>query len=164
MKKDEYIRRHGEEAWAKLLERGRARYKEHKEEEKARNNKYREENPEKIKARRKIDNQKQDRKGGKHYDKKLKYNRTGLRGERNKIRWNHGKQYQPYKDIIAPDSQLHHEWVPDSTEYRGVALVEAEPHQCGIVDVIKILDGEITLLTEEEVRKGKKNGKEDRKK
>lgn len=54
--------------------------------------------------------------------------------------------------IIAPDSQLHHEWVPETCEYRGVALVEAEQHMHGFVDVI--VDGEITRLTEEQIRNG----------
>jgi hypothetical protein len=90
----------------------------------------------------------------------LKDNRTGLQGARNKIRGRHSHEYKPYKAIIAPESQLHHEWLPDSPEYRGLALVEADPHMHGFVDVIEILDGEITLLTEEEVRKGKKREKE----
>jgi hypothetical protein len=68
----------------------------------------------------------------------------------------HAHQYKPYKDSIAPDSQIHHEWVPETAEYRGVALVEAEQHMHGFVDVIEILAGKITLLTEEEIKNGKK--------
>ena len=37
-------------------------------------------------------------------------------------------------------------------------MVEADAHQYGIIDVIEILDGKITLLTEEEVKaKNKKS-------
>jgi hypothetical protein len=157
MKKAEIIKRHGEEAWQKHLAQQRAYYKAHREEDNARSKKYREENPEKEKAH----NHEGSRKGGRRYDKQLKYQHTGLRGDRTAIRRKHAHQYKPYKDIIAPDSQIHHEWVPQTDEYRGVALVEKEQHQYGIVDVIQILDGEITLLTEEEIRKGKKNEKED---
>ena len=156
MKKEECIARYGEAEYARRLEQRRAYYKAHKEEDNARNKKYREEHKEeeeyqeKVKAR----NQEQNRKGGKYYDKMLEDDRTGLRGARKKIRMKHAHYYKPYKAIIAPDSQLHHEWVPDTSEYRGVALVEADQHMHGFVDVIEILDGKITLLTEEEVRNG----------
>ena len=152
MKKEEYIERYGEEAYGELLERNREYNKEHKEEVKAYKKKYREENPEKVKA----NSQEECRKGGKYYEKHLIDSQTGLRGDRNRIRMKHGRQYKPYKDIIAPESQIHHEWVPQTADYRGLALVEKEAHQYGIIDVIKILDGTITLLTEEEVKKGKK--------
>jgi len=138
MKKAEIIAKYGEEAYKKKLEQARAWSETH---------------PEQVKAKSK----EECRKGGKHYPKKLKYNQTGLRGDRHKIRTKHGREYRPFKAIIAPDSQLHHEWLPESAEYRGVALVEADAHQYGIVDVIQILDGEITLLTEEKLKKqGKK--------
>jgi hypothetical protein len=168
MKKEERIARYGEEAYERYLEQRRAWGKAHKKEEKARKKKYREEHkeeakaqtkrwqeehPEKVKANSTRSSQEQGRKGGKYYDITLEDNRTGLRGERNKIRTKHGKQYRPYKMIIAPDSQIHHEWIPDTSEYRGVALVEAEQHMHGIVDVIEILEGSITLLTEEEVKR-----------
>ena len=38
-----------------------------------------------------------------------------------------------------------------AAEYRGLALVDAKPHRYGIIDVILILDGKITLLTKEDV-------------
>lgn len=85
--------------------------------------------------------------------------RTGIQGDKNKIRMKHAHQYKPYKMIIALESQIHHEWVPDTPEYRGVALVEKDQHMHGFVDVIEILDGKITLLTEEEVKRGKRNKK-----
>lgn len=155
MKKEEIIAKYGEAAYEKQLAQGRARYKAHKEEDNARSKKYREQHPEKAEA----DNHEGSRKGGKYYAKKLKDQRTGLRGERNKIRSKHANQYKPYKAIIAPDSQIHHEWIPDTSKYRGVALVEADQHMHGFVDVIEIIDGEITLLTEEEIRKGRKKEK-----
>jgi exonuclease VII large subunit len=164
MKKEEYIERYGEEAYEKILEQKQAYHKANKETDNARSKKYREEHPEQVKARNKKYNeehpeqvktnaQEQDRKGGKRYEKHLEYQHTGLQGDRNRIRNKHNKQYKPYKDIIAPASQIHHEWVPDTSEYRGVALVEKDQHMHGIVDVIEILDGEITLRTEEEVSK-----------
>ena len=152
MKKAEIIKRYGEAAYEKKLEQRRARYKAHREEERARDKRYREDHPEQMKAK----SQEINRKGGKHYDKHLRDNRTGLRGERHRIRKKHARDYKPYKMIIAPESQIHHEWIEKTAEYTGVALVEKEPHMHGIIDVIEILDGKITLLTEEEVKKNKK--------
>jgi hypothetical protein len=171
MNKEELIKRYGEEAWLKKLAQKRAYNKAHKEEKKASNKRYRnnhreevkeynkkyqEAHPEEVKA----NNHEGSRKGGKYYAKHLTDGQTGLRGDRNAIRKKHADKYRPFKNIIAPESQLHHEWVPKTAEYRGVALVEADQHMHGFVDVIQILDGEITLLTEEEVKMGKKNGKE----
>jgi hypothetical protein len=141
MKKDEIIRRYGEAAYEKKLEQNCER-----------NRKYTEENPEQVIANNQRSNHEQSRKGGKHYAKKLEDDQTGLRGERQKIRMEHGKQYRPYKAIIAPESQIHHEWIPRTSEYRGIALVEADAHMHGFVNVIEILKGKITLLTEEQVR------------
>jgi hypothetical protein len=152
MNKEERIKRYGEAAYEKMLEQSRAWKKAHRAEANAYAKKYYEEHPEQV-----IANQHEaNRKDGKRYDKKMRYMSTGIPGARCRIRCNHNKQYKPYKDIIAPESQIHHEWVPKTAEYRGIALVEKEPHQYGIVDVIQILDGEITLLTEEEVKRGKK--------
>lgn len=182
--KEDYIKRHGEEAYQRLLQRNRDYYEANKEERikqirdwqnvhktrvtKQRNEfrkahlvehntrcqKWAKKNPEKIKTH----NQESCRPGGKWYKHRLEYNRTGLRGERNRVRDKHRRQYRPFKMIIAPDSQIHHEWVPSTAEYTGVALVEAKPHQYGIVDVIEILDGKITLLTEEQIKnKNKKS-------
>ena len=184
MNKEERIARYGEAAWEKMLAQGRERYKAHKEQENVYNKKYREEHPEEVKAYRKrydeehreedkarskkykeehpeevkANGQEHCRKGGKRYDKHLEYQRTGISGDKNRIRSKHAHQYRPYKRIIAPDSQIHHEWIPNTAEYTGVALVEADQHQYGIIDVIQILEGKITLLTEEEVKRGKKRG------
>ena len=109
-------------------------------------------NPKKKKA----NEHETNRIGGKYYQWKLKYLTTGVPGERHRIRRKHAHHYKPYKKIIAPESQIHHEWIPETAEYRGVALVEAKAHQYGIIDVIEILDGKITLLTEEEICKRNK--------
>lgn len=133
MKKEEVIKRYGEEAYEKLLEQNRAWHEAH---------------PDKVIAK----SQEQCRKGGRYYGNKLIYQHTSLQGARNIIRRNHRRQYRQYKNIIAPESQVHHQWIPETSEYTGVALVEADRHMHGFVDVIKILDGEITLLTEKEIR------------
>ena len=156
MKKSECMKQYGEEAWKRRLEQGREYNKAHREEAKEYNRNYREQHPEETAAR----SQELSRKGGKYYDRHQEYQHTGVQGARTKIRNRHGNQYKPFKDIIAPTSQIHHEWVPESAEYRGVALVEKDQHQYGIIDVIEILDGKITLLTEEEVKRGKKREKE----
>ena len=91
-------------------------------------------------------------KGGRYYNHHLEYNRTGLRGERQKVRKNHAALYRLFKQIIAPESQIHHEWIPGTADYRGVALVEKDKHLHGIIDPIVILEGKITLLTEAEIR------------
>jgi hypothetical protein len=128
------------------------KYREaHPEEAKACHKKWQEEHPEEVQKAQHDSN----RKGGKYYDHKLEYMQTGIPGERHRIRMNHAKQYRPYKAIIAPDRQIHHEWVPQTSDYRGVALVEADQHMHGFVDVIEILDGKITLRTEEEVKNEK---------
>ena len=98
----------------------------------------------------------QCRKGGKYYLKKQKYNHTGLQGERHKVRNKHGNLWRRFKNIIAPGSQIHHQWRKNSAGYDGVALVEKDQHQHGIIKPIVILEGQITLLTEAEVRDGRK--------
>jgi len=137
MKREEIIRRYGVEEYKRRLECNKERAK-----------KWNAENPDKVQAMIK----EIGRKGGKYYEKHLKDKRTGLPGEKNRIRGNHGYIYKPYKQIIAPDSQLHHQWRPESASYDGVALVEKDQHMHGFIDVIEILEGEITLFTEEEVR------------
>lgn len=82
-----------------------------------------------------------DSQGGKYYIKRRTYNTTGLRGARNIIRKRDGNKWQHYKKIIAPDSQLHHQWVPATSEYDGLALVERDQHMHGFIDVVQILEG-----------------------
>jgi hypothetical protein len=48
--------------------------------------------------------------------------------------------------------ELHHQWIPETADYTGLALVEAKPHKHGIIDVIQILEGAITVFSEKELR------------
>lgn len=133
MKKREFIERYGKVAYEKVLTHGRDWHENH---------------PDKAAAA----HMEQNRKGGSHYKKTLENNRIGLRGERGRIRLKHRNAYRQYKNIIAPDSQIHHQWVPGTSDYDGVALVEKDQHMRGFVDVIRILEGDITVFTEEELR------------
>jgi len=128
---------------AKLAQATRRWYLNHKSETIQRSKIWREKNPEKSKAIKR-----RSRKNHPHYEK------SPLRRGRNLIRKNHQRRYRPFKLIVAPDSQIHHEWVPNSTTYRGVALVEGRRHRYGFIDVIGILDGEITLFSEKEIGAG----------
>jgi hypothetical protein len=163
MLKQEFIDIYGEGAYKDSLRRstiwnkkhldvGRRASKKwsetHPEESRASVMKWREEHPEVVRA----SNQERGRKGGKNYEKALEYWRTGIAGEKKRIRTKHQIHYRQYKNIIAPGSQIHHEWIPGTADYRGVALVEADQHMHGIVDVIEVLDGKITIQTEEDVR------------
>ena len=148
MKKAERIIKYGEVAFAKFRQQSRDWHVKHHEEDRVNAREWKENNMEKV-----IENRHAEgRKGGKYYERHLKYEITGLQGERNKIRKRHADHYRPYKQIIAPESQIHHEWIPETANFRGVALVEKESHQYGIIDVIQILEGGITLLTEAEIR------------
>ena len=93
-----------------------------------------------------------NRAGGKYYEQKLQWLKSAIPNARHTIRVRHGHMYRAFKEIIAPDSELQHEWLPGTAKYRGVALVESKPHQYGIIDVIQILEGKITLFTEKEIR------------
>lgn len=154
MKKEEFIERWGIEAYEKQLERTRvwsvADRKLNPKKYRVKYKNWRDAHLEIAKA----NDQEAYRKGGRRYDRTLAYDQTGLRGDRNAIRKRHGHMWRQYKNIIAPLSQLHHEWAPETAEYTGLALVEADQHMYGVIDVIQILDGEITLLTEDEIRKG----------
>ena len=144
MKKEETKKRYGEEAYNRQLWQHRVWSKTHMEERKVHDKKYRESHQEQRIAV----NHEICRKNGKYYDNHLKYNRTGLQGDRNRIRRKHQKLWNPYKNIIAQDSQIHHQWRSETSEYDGVALVETNAHRHGIIKVIEILEGGITLFTE----------------
>ena len=135
MNKETFIGGYGEAAYERWLQQGRDWWREHPEEAKTYN-------------------QERNRKGGKYYERTAKYRLTGIPHERGLVRKKHANRYRPYKNIIAPDSQIHHEWIPETANFRGVALVEKEQHMHGFIDVIQILEGEITLLTEEEIKIG----------
>ena len=105
---------------------------------------WRRSHPENVKAR----NAEYSRKGGKFYHKKVEDDKKELRRKRNIIRACDRKRYRKFKNIIAPESQIHHEWLPESPSYGGMALVEADQHAHGFIDVIQILEGEISIFTE----------------
>ena len=133
MKKNDYIAKYGKAAYEKVKRQGREWHAAHP-------------------GRMQIARRKQHRKGSEYYEQYLANSKIGLRGERNKIRMRDRSKWRLYKRIIAPDSQLHHSWCRDSAEYTGLALVEADQHIHGMINVIRILEGKITLFTEEEVR------------
>lgn len=91
------------------------------------------------------------RKGGKFYEKTLKDKRTGIPGKKNRIRTKHCILYRPFKRLIAPGIQIHHQWIPNTAKYTGIALVETDLHRFGIIKPIVILEGKITLMREKEV-------------
>ena len=136
MKKEETIRRWGIEAYNHEMELSKI---------------WRQNNQERVKAHAKKE---RNSPGGIHYEKILRKNTEGLRHKRAKRRSRDGHKYRPYKQIIAPESQLHHSWLVGSAECKGVALVEADQHMHGFIDVIEILEGEITLYTEKEIAYG----------
>ena len=159
MKKAEYIKKYGIVAYEKMLQQSREWNRINLEKTKPSKRKWAAKNPEIIKTNHQIWSEanpdkvklrhwETNRKGGKYYDKRYRYRMIGIPHERELVRGRHGYKYRPYKQIVAPDSQIHHEWVGNTANYRGVALVETDRHRHGFVDVIQILDGEITLLTE----------------
>lgn len=88
-----------------------------------------------------------------------RYTQIGIPRERVLVRGKGRHKWNPYKRIIAPDSQLHHQWVPGTSDYDGLALVEADRHMFGFIDVIEILECKITLFTEKEIREQGESGK-----
>jgi len=126
--KDDFIKRYGKAMYNRRLKRAQTWWKKHPE-----------------------NSRKWGRKGGELYEKYQIYKQTGLQGERNKIRSKHGYKWRPYKHIIAPNSQIHHQWLPGTAGYTGVALVEKDQHIHGFIKVIQILEGEITLFCEANV-------------
>lgn len=162
MKKKECIRKYGIAAYKKKLQQGRDWYAKHSEEFRERNRLWRENNQDVVKAGKanwakshpeevKAKSQQQCRKGGKHYEKTRQYKMTGIQHEKELVRGKHNRLWATFKKIIAPESQFHHQWAPGTANYTGVALVEKDQHQHGYIDVIQILEGEITLLTEVEI-------------
>ena len=140
MKKEEFIRRYGEMAYETALQQNRDWRAEHYEV-------WQKNNPNKV-----IANREKSYKGGKYYEKHKLAHKEGLTGEKERVRQMHSRLYRPFKKIIAPTSQIHHQWLPRTADFTGVALVEKDQHMHGFIDVIQILEGEITLLTEREIR------------
>lgn len=148
MNKDERIARYGLEAYEKRKKYARDQYYKNKDQRLAQHKEWNKKNPLRVLEA----NQQRGRKGGKHYKKHLYDAQTGLRGARNKIRCKDRRKWRLYKGLIAPNSILHHQWQPNSAKYSGVALVEKVQHQYGYIDVIEILEGKITLFSEEGIR------------
>ena len=164
MKKEECIRRYGEAEWERKLEYGREWLNKNSERKKETNKRWQVENRDRyLEYNRQWNVANPDRcvKAVKRWkernpEKVIAFNRryssTGIPHEKRLVRGEHYRYWTPYKQIIAPDSQMHHEWLPGTADYRGMALVEKDQHMHGYVDVIQILEGKITLFTEEEIR------------
>ena len=150
MKKEEFVKKYGITAYKKKMQQGRDWRESHPKEMKTHKDKWAENNPEKVKAH----SLEGHRKGSKYYEKHKLSHKEGLQGERERVRGKHHRMWTPFKRIVSPDSQLHHEWIPGTPDYRGAALVEKDQHMQGVIDVIQILEGKITLFTEEDVLRG----------
>ena len=139
MKKDGRIKQWGAEAYKRELALSKI---------------WKKKNPEKTKRYA----AERNRVGGKHYLEARRKNMEGLRHERAKRRSRDAKKYHLYKKVIDPTglTQVHHSWYSNSVECEGLALVEKDQHQHGYIKVIQILEGEITLFTEEFLRGGVK--------
>ena len=151
MKKEEFIKRRGKAAWKKHLAQSSVWKAAHPKEVKAAAARWKAANQEKVKA----SHQEQSRKGGKYYDYWREHFMNGLLHERILVRMRHRKQYHGIKEA-TPNTEFHHEWIPGTAKYRGLALVDKEMHRRGIIKVIKLLEGQITLFTEKEVKKEEK--------
>ena len=157
LKKVEYIERHGAVAYVGHLQQCQRWAAQHREKHNAAAKAWREANPNAGKEWYAANpdkvmgyNQEGSHKGGKRYAVKQKYQTTGLQGERHRVRTKHAKIYYNIKQA-TPNNVLHHEWIQGTAKYRGVALVDKEAHQNGIIKVIKILEGKITLFSEKEI-------------
>ena len=66
------------------------------------------------------------RKGGKYYEIMKKYEMTGLRAERRKVRDIDSHTWLKYKKILDPEAitQVHHLWKEGSADVFGVAIVD----------------------------------------
>ena len=143
-----FIKRYGYDKWDMSLEDWREWYDLNQQESKGKARIWRSQHPDIVKQK----NREIWSAGGKYYAKNILYNKTGLRRERNKIRNIDSVRFRNFKRIIAPNSIIHHQWIPGTSNFSGSALVEKKAHQYGFIDVIQILDGEITVLTEEELK------------
>jgi hypothetical protein len=145
MNKEVFIRRYGVVAYKKKLESNSAWKRGNPNSIRRHDKTWRDSNPDRVEAK----DHERNRKGGKYYEEKVSYMKTGVPGERHRIRTIDARRWRKYKKIIAPESQVHHEWISGTSRYRGIALVERNAHQRGIIDVIRVLHGKITLLIEE---------------
>ena len=108
MKKEEIIKRYGPEEYKRRLAKNRTRTPAQRDVAKALANAWHTAHPEEVKRH----NDQICHKYGKRYQKHLGYMRSGLPGERHRIRIKHGKLWGRYKQIVAPESEIHHLWVP----------------------------------------------------
>ena len=55
-----------------------------------------------------------------------KYDMSGLRHDRSKVRRIDAKAWHPFKKVIDPDSmsQVHHVWIENTADYTGIAIVD----------------------------------------
>jgi hypothetical protein len=74
----------------------------------------------------------------KHRQEILNRQCTDTEGMRRSIRAKCGRIWALYKNIIAPGSRLHYEWIPETVEYKCIALVEKDQSQYSFNDVIHI--------------------------
>jgi hypothetical protein len=151
LRKEEFIIKYGEDAYKRMVQNETKTSRVWKQKNSAKVANYQREFKIRHPDRAKAHSFQQSRKGGKYYEKSKIYHAIGIPGAKTRIRNNHHYLYAAYKSIIAPDSQIHHEWIPGTADYRGVALVETDQHIHGFVNVIEVLEGEISLLSELEI-------------
>jgi len=88
----------------------------------------------------------QSRKGGKYYEHMLQYERIGLRRERKIVRNRHRLRWNKHKGNWFTETEIHHEWLEGTANYRGIAIVDKTEHQHGIINPIEILEGTVGLI------------------
>jgi hypothetical protein len=71
-------------------------------------------------------------------------NQTEIQAERDKIRARDGRKWRSLKQQYFQELDVHHSWVEDTSNYLGAALVEKEAHRKGLINVVQILEGQIT--------------------
>ena len=63
--------------------------------------------------------------------------------EKHNIRNHHQRKYKPLRRMF-PGAVIHHQWIGKSSLYDGVALVDGKLHHSNIIEIIRLLEGEIT--------------------
>lgn len=136
MKKEEYIRKYGPAAWEERLSKTRRTRVKNKVDKCLKiKNESEKGNP--TDQQESLRDQWKKENGAKF---RPRLNECVLK-ERNKIRQAH------YVKWRSPHFDVHHEWVGDTADYRGVALVERIAHRHGIINVVIPLEGVITEFT-----------------
>ena len=119
------------------------RRKKYNEEVNAIEQRWKKSNLEKDKAKKDRERVLRYTKGGDKYEENCEYRRTGIQGERNKIRRRDRRTWQPFKNFIALDTEVHHAWIKGTANYNGVAIVDKSEH--GIINPILILENSILI-------------------